>query len=301
MSKKILTSYDFNKNEIQNAKIQNLASAPSTPTAGQVYYDTTLNAFGSYQNGAWNYLLLTDVDGTLTANSDSRLATQKAVKAYVDNAIVGLKWKASVRAGTTVAGTLASSFANSSVIDGVTLVTGDRILIKDQTAGAENGIYVVQSAGAPVRASDANTATTIKESAVFVEEGTINSDIAYVCTNNGTIVLGTTALVFVSFSSNVTSFASQTETEAKVITNKAVTPADLVNFSIKKIFNFGDGATLAYALTHSLGTKDVVVQIRDASTDAVLEADIVNTSTTVTTVTFVVAPTTNAIKAVIIG
>jgi hypothetical protein len=56
MSKKILTNYDFSKNEIQNAKIQNLASAPSSPASGQVYYDTTLFQFGVYNGSGWTYL-----------------------------------------------------------------------------------------------------------------------------------------------------------------------------------------------------------------------------------------------------
>src|SRR5688500_16412125 len=72
---------------------------------------------------------------------------------------VGIQTKVEVRAATTANGTLASAFDNGSVIDGVTLATGNRILIKDQTAGAENGIYVVQASGAPVRATDADSAS----------------------------------------------------------------------------------------------------------------------------------------------
>ena len=301
MSKKFLTHIDLAKNELQNAKIQNLASAPSTPVTGQVYYDTTLNMFGCYQNATWVYLLLTDTDGTLTANSDSRYATQKAIKTYVDNAIAGLKWKASVRAATSAAGTLASSFANGSVIDGVTLATGDRILLKDQAAGAENGIYTVNVSGAPTRATDADTGTEMSQAAVFVQEGTANADLAFVCTNNGTITIGSTALVFVAFTGSTVSFASSAEAEAKSITNKAVPPSALINFPVKKLFTIGDGSSTSIACTHSLGTKDVMVQVRDAATDAVVEADVVNTSTTVTTITFAVAPASNAIKVVIIG
>lgn len=80
-----------------------------------------------------------DSDPTLAANSNTVLPTQGAVKAYVDNLITGLKWKPSVRAATTANGTLASAFANGQTIDGVTLATGDRILLKNQSSGAENG------------------------------------------------------------------------------------------------------------------------------------------------------------------
>lgn len=69
----------------------------------------------------------------------------------------------------------------------------------------------------------------------------------------------------------------------------------------KKIFTFGDGVATSYALTHNFGTTDVITQLREASNDAVVMADIVNTSSTVTTVSFAVAPATNSIKAVVMG
>ena len=71
--------------------------------------------------------------------------------------------------------------------------------------------------------------------------------------------------------------------------------------SAKFTATIGDGSTTAIAVTHGLGTKDVICQIRDAATDAVVDCDIVQTSTTVTTFTFAVAPATNAYKVVIIG
>jgi hypothetical protein len=132
--------------------------------------------------------------GTPTADSDA------ATKLYVDSTAQGIDWKASVRAATTANGTLATAYANGSVVDGVTLATGNRILIKDQTTGSENGIYTVNASGAPTRAVDADTAAEIVASfAVFVEEGTDNADCGFVLTNNGTVTVGTTALVFTQF------------------------------------------------------------------------------------------------------
>jgi hypothetical protein len=397
MAHKFLTPIDLTKLELLNARIQNLASAPGSPVNGLVYYDTTLNQFGSYQNGSWVYLgasasnaitrasvaggagelivaagadrsaqayttagllkiaagivaqavagtdysvpagaetltnktinatnntitnltlamfaaNIADTDVTLAANSDLRVATQKAIKTYVDALVQGIRWKQPVRAATVVAGTLASSFANGSTIDGVTLATNDRILIKDQSAGAENGIYTVNASGAPTRATDADVAAEVLNMVVDVQEGTVNADQAFVCTNNA-ITLGTTALVYVDFvKANVPSattavagkvvLATLAEAEAKADTSKAVVPADLLNFPIKKLFTIGDGSATSIACTHNLGTKDVQVQVRDAATDAVVIADIVNTSTTVTTITFAVAPASNAYKVVIEG
>lgn len=125
-----------------------------------------------------------------------------AKKSYVDSLVAGLKWKASVRAATTAAGTLASSFENGDTIDGITLATGDRILIKTQAAGSENGIYTVNVSGVPTRTTDADAGTELVSAAVFVQEGTVNADRAFVCTNNS-ITLGSTSITFVGFASVV--------------------------------------------------------------------------------------------------
>lgn len=122
----------------------------------------------------------------------------------------GLKPKEAVRAATTVAGTLATSFEATDVIDGVTLVAGDRILIKNQAAPAENGIYVVQATGAPVRAIDFDSLSPIDEingAYTFVQEGTVNAGKGYVQT--GTVAtLGTDAINFIFFNAADTITAS---------------------------------------------------------------------------------------------
>lgn len=177
----------------------------STPSSSDTLTNKTFNATNNTVSNLTTAMFATsviDTDVSLAANSDSRIASQKATKAYVDNAVAGLKWKSSVRAATAIAGTLATSFANGQVVDGVTLVTGDRILIKNQVTGSENGIYVVQATGAPVRAADADSASEIPQMAMFVQEGTTLADTGWVLTNNGTISLGSTSLAFVQFNGN---------------------------------------------------------------------------------------------------
>lgn len=164
------------------------AIALVAPAAGTLPYFT-----GSTTAG----LLTLDLDSSLAANADTRLASQKAVKSYVDNKVAGLSWKRAVRAATTAAGTLATSFANGSVIDGVTLATGDRALIKNQSAGAENGIYTVNASGAPTRADDADSGTELLNASVYVSEGTTLADTQWTCSTNAPIIPGTTALTFV--------------------------------------------------------------------------------------------------------
>jgi hypothetical protein len=126
-------------------------------------------------------------------------ATDAATKAYVDSAAQGIDWKASVRAATDGNRELLE-MENGEVVDGVTLATGDRVLVKNQTDATANGIYVVQASGAPVRSSDADSGAEVTANfAVFVEEGTVNADSGWTLTNNGTVTVGTTALVFTQF------------------------------------------------------------------------------------------------------
>ena len=132
-----------------------------------------------------------------TANQDA------ATKSYVDAQVAGgvIDFKESVRVATTATGTLASDFENNDVIDGVTLATNDRILIKNQSSGDENGIYIVQATGAPSRSSDADTSAEVTSGLFcFVEEGTSNAKTGWLLTTTGTITLDTTALTFEKFS-----------------------------------------------------------------------------------------------------
>lgn len=124
-----------------------------------------------------------------------------ANKSYVDAARTGLDVKASVRAATTGNLSLTTDLENGDTVDGVPLATGDRVLVKDQTTGSENGIYVVQASGAAVRATDADGSAEVTPGMfTFVEEGTVNADSGWVMTNNGTVTLGSTALEFALFS-----------------------------------------------------------------------------------------------------
>lgn len=107
-----------------------------------------------------------------------------------------IAWKDAVRAATVVAGTLATSFENGDTVDGVTLATGDRILVKTQASATENGIYTVNASGAPTRATDADSGTELLGATVKVLEGSTNADKEFQCTTNATITIGATNLTF---------------------------------------------------------------------------------------------------------
>lgn len=293
---KHLTNIDLNKNELQNAKIHNLASAPGTPVAGQIYYDTTANKLYYRNNSTWFDLtdaltlagnaealyarkaltlaqfgattslelrnLLSDDTGSGAAvfgtspaittptgivkgdvglaNVDNTADTAKPVStaqqtalnlkadlasptftgnvvvpnqaagdnttkaantAFVTGAVadaavnVGKRIKA--RVATTANIVIATALNNADVLDGVTLATGDLVLVKDQTAQAENGVYVVDVV--PVRATDFDTYNEVAGSLVGVSEGTANDNTLWFCSSSAGGTLGTTAIAFIKF------------------------------------------------------------------------------------------------------
>lgn len=97
--------------------------------------------------------------------------------------IKNLSWKQPVRAATTIPGVLSTFFESGDVIDGVTLATGDRILIKNQSTATENGIYTVNATGAPTRANDLLAGTSAAGAVVYVIEGVENGTISFDQTN----------------------------------------------------------------------------------------------------------------------
>lgn len=90
---------------------------------------------------------------------------------------------------TTSPGNLAADFADGDVIDGETLVEGDRVLIKDQINPADNGVYVVQNSGAPVRAEDSLPGVNVQANTMWITKGTINQNTGWV----GSGIIGTNA------------------------------------------------------------------------------------------------------------
>jgi len=138
--------------------------------------------------------------GAVTLAADPSNALEAATKQYVDAATAGLNVHESVDAATTANITLASAVENGDTLDGVTLATGNRILVKNQTTKSENGIYVVAASGAPTRAADYNSAGEVDAGDfIFVEAGTTNGKTGWVQTNTVTTV-GTDNIEFTQFS-----------------------------------------------------------------------------------------------------
>lgn len=136
----------------------------------------------------------------ITNLSNPTLSTDAVNKSYVDTIISNLNSlfdaKPSVKVATTTNGTLATAYANGQTIDGIVLSTNDRILIKNQTSQAENGIYIVNASGAPTRATDMDVWTEVPGAFVAVEEGTTNADSIWLCTANQGGTIGSTAITW---------------------------------------------------------------------------------------------------------
>jgi len=168
---------------------------------------TTDIAEGSslYYTDARARLAVASGDDTLSYNSSTGVFTANtstlALKSYVDSQVQasaqGLDVKGSVRAATTADITL----SGTQTIDGVSLSAGDRVLVKDQTDGTENGLYVVVDGGSWTRTTDADSDSEVTAGLfTFVTEGTSYADTGWVVSTNDDITVGTTAITFTQFS-----------------------------------------------------------------------------------------------------
>lgn len=288
----------------------------------------------------------------ITNLADPTNPQDAATKIYVDNAVVGIDWKPSARAATTGNVTL----GNLQTIDGVSLVDGDRVLVKNQTDATTNGVYVVVDGDSWVRASDADTGTELTASfAVFVEEGTVNADSGWVLTNDGAVTVGSTELSFVQFtglgqvtagdglvkSGNVidvvgtadrisvsadaididANYAGQTSIDTlgtittgtwngttvavadggtgATTTSGARTSLSDTSNPLPQKYSTSVGGATSIAVTHNLGTSDVVVSTYLSG--SLVECDVTITDNDTVTLGFAVAPTAGSIRVVIIG
>ena len=249
----------------------------------------------------------------ITGLADGSAATDAVTKQQLDNMVNGLSWKQPVRVATTANGTMASAYQNAASVDGVALVTGDRILIKNQTTQTENGIYTVNASGAPTRATDADSTGELQSATVYVVAGTTNADKAYSQTTDNPVI-GSANIVFALVGGGLTYVAGSglTESPAQTFNVGAGTGITVVADSIAidpaytglaKRFsqNLGDGSTSALVVTHNLNTRDVVVSVHDAATWDEVFVDVQKTTVNTVTITFASAPASNAYRVTIIG
>ena len=180
----------------------------------------------------------------LTGLADPVGDQDAATKYYVDSTATGLSVKESARAATTANITL----SGVQTIDGVSLVAGDRVLVKNQTDASENGIYDVVSGNAWTRSSDADNSPSGEMVAgvfVFIEEGSVNADSGFILSTNDPIVLDETDLTFVQFSGagQITAGAGMTKSGNQIDVGTASTARIVVNANDIDLATHGTAGT----------------------------------------------------------
>ena len=206
---------------------------------------TPSNGTNTTQLATCQYVLATRLDQFVAPNVDVSWNSKRitnlldpfnpqdaATKSYVDSLSQGLDNKASVRAATTANITL----SGAQTVDGVALVAGDRVLVKDQTTQSQNGIYLVAS-GAWTRAVDADSWNELVSAYTFVESGTANADNGYTCTVDPGGTIGTTNVTWTQFSGagQITAGAGLTKTGNTIdvvgTANRISVAADAIDIS----------------------------------------------------------------------
>jgi hypothetical protein len=345
MSKKFLTQIDFSKLEAYNFRLQNLATDPSAPAVGQLYFKTADNTPRLYNGTSFiNLLDRANHSGTQVAATISDLAS--TVKAYklnefaaptanipmagftltglaaptaagqaaeyswvlgqIQAAAAGIDNKASVVA---VATANIAALTGLPTVDGVTLTAGQRLLLVGQTTASQNGVYAV-AAGAWTRDVD----TITPQAFWFVEQGTVNAGTQWKVSTSGAITVGSTAIAISQFgASNTYSagngiqlagnvFSILLQASSGLVSTGAGLAIDTSVVARKFSATFGDGSATNIAITHNLGTRDVVVQVYDAASFDTIECDVVRTNTTQVTLGFPAgAPAANSLRVVVTG
>lgn len=400
MAKKFLTSLDLTKNQILNVAIQNLSSAPSSPVAGQVYFNTTDAHLYFYNGTAWvdasgdisavvagaglggggttgsvtldinvdnatieiatdaiqvkdlgittaklnngavttiklgdnqvtfakiqtisSGKVLGNVSGStgnvaevsiitatdLTGSADTNIPSTAAIKAYVDGKIGGLGnleggWDASIGVFPTgsspVSGTKKGDYwyvSFGGTVGGVAFNVGDVIIARVDNASVTVASDWIQLEVNRDQATTSTLGLVTLATGTEVNTGTDTNKVVTPATLAGRTATETRA--------GIAEIATQTEVNTGTDDATIVTPLKLKTLLDNRTggyaANVGDGVATSFALTHGLGTRDVVVAIYDNSTYEEVITDVVLTSTSVVTVTFAVAPASNAYRVVI--
>jgi hypothetical protein len=185
--------------------------------------DATKIADGTVTNSEFQYI------NTLSSNAQTQIDA-KAATTYVDNAVAGLRTRIIAECASTANVVISSALEAGDVIDGVTLVAGDRVLLKDQSTATENGLYIAVSSGAASRDPEHDTIAELSGGMVVVNQGTANDNKIFLCTTDTDATLGSTSITYTTITpqnvGTVTSITAGTGLSGGAITSSGTIAID---------------------------------------------------------------------------
>jgi hypothetical protein len=323
MAKKFLVSIDLNKNELLNARIQNLGSAPSSPVAGQIYFDTGTHVLYFYNGTEWtptsgsqeviqDLIGSTVVGGTGLTATYSDAAGTHTIKLN-DTAVSAGTYGSITKVPTFTVdqqGRITSASEDNLVIPLDSQTTGDYVATivgtaNEVTVSPNSGHNAAVTIGLP---DNVEIAGNLQVGGNLNVIGTVNSvNTTQINIEDNKVKLNS------NFAGTPTTDAGVTverglETDVEILWNETSDTWTLTNngtayhaIARKYAETLGASAT-SYTITHNLGTTDVTVQIFEAASPfAQVEADVKRTSSNVVTVDFAIAPTAGEYKVVVVG
>jgi hypothetical protein len=192
--------------------------------------------------------------GSVTGLGDPAVSSEAATKNYVDQAVAGLRNRIIAEAATTGNINLTTDLENGDTLDGVTLVTGDRVLVKDQTDATENGLYIVVASGAASRDPQFDTIAELSGQMIVVNQGTANDNKIFLCTTDSDATIGISNITYTQVTpANVGTVTSVGVADAGssefTVANSPITSSGTITLEVNaidnsKITGLGTAATL---------------------------------------------------------
>lgn len=296
MAKQILVPINMNKNELQNVKIQNLGTAPSNPTKGQIYYNTVDDKGYMYNGSTWIDITATPEAGTMDYDELSNRPQINSITLSGNKSLSDLGIEPAdntiVKDGSYVHTDNNFTTALKNKLDGIE--AGAEVNDVNSVNGKTGAVTITLSELGGIANTEKGTASGVAtlDSSGKIPTAQLPSYVDDVI--EGTLATfpnpGETGKIYVDTNTN------------KSYRWSGTTYVEIAQATIHKYTGTitGDGMTTSFTITHSLDTRDVIINVYDGSTYEDVVVDIVRTTTSAITVTFAVAPANSKTYKVVI-